>query len=61
MDTILKNKIKIKLTEYLKRPPTGDEIINAQTDINIMGWIRDDEQKSLSAEVKTLSNKIMVK
>lgn len=36
MDQELRDKITLVLTEYLNREPSENEIMNAQTDINIM-------------------------
>ena len=58
MDTILKNKIKDKLSKFLNRQPSDDEIINAQNDIVIMGKIRDDEYDTLKAENTSLKIEI---
>lgn len=43
MDTILKQKITDKLRAYLKREPSDAEVINGQTDANLMHWIAQDD------------------
>jgi len=54
MDTILRQKIINKLTSFLNREPTEDEIVNGQSDTNLMGWIRDDDQKILQEKIDSL-------
>lgn len=50
MDNLLRQKIIAKLTSYLNREPSDNEVINAQTDANIMHWIAQDD----TAEQRTL-------
>jgi len=40
MDPIIKQQITQELTDFLRRPPTENEIMNAQTDPIIMGKIK---------------------
>lgn len=70
MDPILKQKITDKLTAFLNREPTENEIINGQTDAHLMQWISQDDaliqiasNESLKAEIAALkaSSKSMVK
>ena len=45
MNQELHDKIKEKLTVFLNREPTENEIINSQNDPIILGQVRDDEVK----------------
>lgn len=59
MNEELRTKITDKLRAFLKREPNENEIINAQTDSNIMQWIAQDEaaeQKSLLEAVALQAN-----
>lgn len=47
MDTDTYNKIKAELTLYLNREPTENEIINGQTDINIMAKVNQAKNQEL--------------
>lgn len=62
MDTDTRTKIIEELTKYLNRPPSEREVMNAQTDINIMSKVKekqteeitkisDDKIKSLELEI----------
>ena len=57
MDPILKQSIKDELTAFLNRAPSEDEIINAQTDPNIMGNIRDKRVEIVKKDIKALKPK----
>jgi hypothetical protein len=52
MDETLKTKIRNKLRKFLNREPSEDEIINGQTDVNLMTWIQNDDL----AEIKSKLN-----
>lgn len=65
MDPILKNKITNKLRAFLNREPTESEIINGQTDSNLMGWIVQEdveaqkvENKKLKADIEEIKSKV---
>ncbi|MBP9771462.1 MAG: hypothetical protein KBD16_00845 [Candidatus Pacebacteria bacterium] len=65
MDPTLKDKITDKLRAFLNREPTESEVINGQTDSNLMGWIvKEDieaqkvENKKLKADIVKLNNKV---
>lgn len=50
MDADTKQKITEELTAFLKRPPSEDEIMNAQADFNIMGKVRQKQNDERHAE-----------
>lgn len=54
MDNLLKNKIKDKLTKFLNREPSNDEIFNAEKDANIREQIRNDEVEIMKTEIDNL-------
>lgn len=51
MDTELRKKITAELKSFLKRDPTEKEIMNAQTDVNIMQKVRDKELSEVKVKV----------
>ena len=53
MDPELRQSIIEELRKYLKREPTEKEIINAQTDSNIMGWVSEKRLRKVE-KVKVL-------
>ncbi len=55
MDDILKAKITAKLTAYLNRAPSDDEIINGQNDANLMHWIAQDDAADQKAQIDAIS------
>lgn len=53
MNTDLRQKIIDELKIFLKRDPSEREIMNCQTDVNIMGRIRDKEQIEMKNKIDT--------
>ena len=53
MDQALRTSIVTELTLYLNRPPTEQEIMNAQTDVNIMVKVKDKEVKVELEKIKS--------
>ena len=62
MDNDIRQKSIEELTKYLNRAPTETEIMNSQTDINIMTKVKDRQQKEkealLATEIDFLKSKI---
>lgn len=56
MDNDTRQKITDELTAFLNRPPSENEIMNAQTDINIMGKVKDKQNEK---EIKKLKDDII--
>lgn len=52
MDIELRKKITSELKSFLKRDPTEKEIMNAQTDVNIMQKVRDKEISAIKVKVE---------
>lgn len=54
MEPILKQKITDKLRAYLNREPTEQEIMNGNTDANVMHWIAKDDAKDALQKIDKL-------
>lgn len=59
MDNILKNKIKDKLTKFLNRQPSENEVLNAEKDTNIREQIRNDEMEIMKTEIDNLKLEVI--
>lgn len=56
----LRTKITDKLTKFLNRAPQEHEIINAQTDSILMGWVRDEEIVAQKEKIATQEAEIVI-
>ena len=54
MNQELRQQITYELRVFLNREPSEKEIMNAQTDINIMGKVREKKQIKLEVDVDNL-------
>jgi len=54
MDKVLREKIKTELRAYLKREPTETEVMNGQSDVNIMQKVQVKENMVTDERVKKL-------
>ncbi len=55
MDDTLRQKITEKLRTFLNREPSEAEVINGQTDANIMHWIARDDAADQKAQVEAIA------
>lgn len=54
----LRTSIIEELRAYLKREPHENEIVNAQNDSRVMGWIRDKEVQLLKQDQTTTNTDV---
>lgn len=60
MNEELRLRIIGRLTKFLNRPPTESEIMNGQSDSNLMSWIQSDVQNETKSDIQAIAVKTNV-